>query len=62
MDIGCATGAWVLEVAKEYPSSKVTGVDLSPIQPERVPDNAQFVVGDVFDLHIQSKYDLIQSR
>ena len=31
----------------QYPAAKVLGVDLSPIQPEWVPPNVQFVVDDV---------------
>lgn len=51
------------EVADEFPSAQVTGVDLSPIQPgwyippcaivqkqaeiDRIPPNVQFVIDDV---------------
>ncbi|CAG8555646.1 10712_t:CDS:2 [Ambispora gerdemannii] len=30
LDVGCGTGTWVLEMAKEYPASAFTGIDLAP--------------------------------
>lgn len=35
------------DMADEYPSAKVTGVDLSPIQPPFVPPNCVFEIDDV---------------
>ncbi|SPN99044.1 related to methyltransferase [Cephalotrichum gorgonifer] len=41
-------GAEVLDlVADEYPASSFLGLDLSPIQPDYVPPNVQFVVDDI---------------
>jgi len=36
-----------MDMAEEYPSASVTGVDLSPIQPEFVPVNCTFEIDDV---------------
>jgi hypothetical protein len=36
-----------MDIAEEYPSASVTGVDLSPIQPEFVPVNCSFEIDDV---------------
>jgi ubiquinone/menaquinone biosynthesis C-methylase UbiE len=47
VDIGTGSGKWVLEVAAEYPSTRVIGMDLSPIEPTTVPTNAEFIVEDV---------------
>ena len=47
VDVGTGSGKWVLEVADEYPSAGVVGLDLSPIQPTLVPSNAEFIVEDV---------------
>jgi hypothetical protein len=47
VDLGTGSGKWVLEVANEYPSTRVIGMDLSPIQPTFVPTNAEFIVEDV---------------
>ena len=35
------------EFADEYPSAEVTGVDISPIQPDFVPPNCRFEVDDI---------------
>ncbi|OJJ34531.1 hypothetical protein ASPWEDRAFT_185016 [Aspergillus wentii DTO 134E9] len=47
LDIGTGTGIWAMEVADEFPSAEVTGVDLSPIQPGWVPPNVSFIIDDV---------------
>lgn len=63
LDIGCGTGAWVIEFAEAHPDTRVIGVDLSPIQPSVVPPNVEFIVDDmtapwIFD----HKFDYIHSR
>jgi len=62
-DIGCGSGKWVIEVAEEFPTSKVFGLDLSPVTRE-APKNCEFVIGNLneglqFDDDIM---DLVQSR
>lgn len=54
----------MVEVAEEFPSAYVYGVDLSPIQDTFVPQNAEFIVADItegldFD---DGRNDLVQSR
>src|SRR5271170_15722 len=50
LDVGAGSGRWVVEVAEEFPSATVIGVDLSPIEPPgKVPENCEFVVGDLTD-------------
>ncbi|KAJ3458811.1 hypothetical protein MRS44_012920 [Fusarium solani] len=39
LDIGCGTGMWAIDFADEFPSCKVVGTDISPIQPGFVPPN-----------------------
>jgi len=65
LDIGTGSGSWVIDVAEEYPNTRVIGMDLSPIQPLSVPPNAEFQVGDLtVDLASfhQMSFDLIHSR
>lgn len=38
LDIGCGPGEWVLEAAQHYPTSHVTGIDIS----ERMTDYARY--------------------
>ncbi|KKK13992.1 UMTA [Aspergillus rambellii] len=47
LDVGTGTGIWAIDMADEYPSARVTGVDLSPIQPSFVPPNCIFEIDDV---------------
>lgn len=49
LDVGTGTGIWAIDFATKYPSAKVIGTDLSPIQPEFVPSNCQFEVDDAED-------------
>ncbi|OCK86192.1 S-adenosyl-L-methionine-dependent methyltransferase [Lepidopterella palustris CBS 459.81] len=46
LDIGTGTGKWAIEMGNQFPSCEVTGTDLSPIQPEWVPNNVRFVIDD----------------
>ena len=34
-------------VSVEFPLAQIVGVDLSPMQPELVPENVKFLVGDI---------------
>ncbi|SPO07374.1 related to methyltransferase [Cephalotrichum gorgonifer] len=47
LDLGCGTGIWCIDVAEEYPSAQVVGVDIAPTQPEWVPPNCQFELDDI---------------
>ncbi|CAG8544054.1 7177_t:CDS:2 [Paraglomus brasilianum] len=50
LDVGCGSGTWVLELAKEYPNSYFVGLDLAPvILPEKKPDNVEFTEYNVLD-------------
>jgi hypothetical protein len=51
-------------MADDYPTARVVGTDLSPIQPTEVPTNAEFILMDLtqgldFD---DGSTDLVQSR
>lgn len=65
LDIGTGTGIWALEMAEQYPDTKVIGTDLSPVQPELVPDNVRFEIDDVEAKHWswpENHFDYIHSR
>ena len=46
LHIGTGTGLWAIEMADQYPDAQVTGIDLSPIQPQMVPPNCVFEIDD----------------
>ncbi|RMZ10309.1 hypothetical protein D0862_03326 [Hortaea werneckii] len=63
LDIGCGTGAWAIEFADRHPRCQVTGTDLSPIQPDVVPRNVEFIVDDITsDWVYPQHFDFIHSR
>ncbi|KAK2054413.1 methyltransferase domain-containing protein [Colletotrichum caudatum] len=63
LDAGTGTGIWAIDLADEYPEALITGVDLSPIQPQFVPPNVIFYVDDVEDEWTYSyKFNFIFGR
>lgn len=63
LDVGCGTGIWSIEFADEHPSAQVLGTDLSPIQPEEVPPNCEFLIDDCTREWIfQYQFDFIHTR
>ncbi|KAL7420744.1 hypothetical protein Q5752_004696 [Cryptotrichosporon argae] len=48
LDIGVGTGAWVIEMAQEFPNAEWIGVDIAPVQRDTgIPDNLHFQQDDV---------------
>ncbi|KAL3600231.1 hypothetical protein FPOAC2_04464 [Fusarium poae] len=47
LDLGTGIGRWCIDLADMYPKSQFHGMDLSPIQPDWVPENALFFVDDI---------------
>ncbi|KAL2356158.1 S-adenosyl-L-methionine-dependent methyltransferase, partial [Cryomyces antarcticus] len=65
LDIGTGTGIWPIEMAHQFPDCEITGTDLSPIQPQWVPDNVRFVIDDASEedwMIAPSSYDYIHTR
>ena len=65
METSLIRGAWAIEVADEFPTARVIGMDLSPIQPHHIPRNCEFRVGDLTqDLadFNSGSVDLVHSR
>lgn len=46
LDVGTGTGIWAIQMADKFPEAQVTGTDLSPIQPDLVPENCVFEIDD----------------
>ncbi|CAG8584933.1 11546_t:CDS:2 [Ambispora gerdemannii] len=51
LDGGCGPGAWILEMATNYPNSQFFGVDIEPTFPSQIkPANANFYQCDLMQL------------
>lgn len=63
IDLGCGTGAWAIDFADAHPDCDVVGLDLSPIQPDVVPPNLNFIVDDATkDWAFGTPFDYIHTR
>jgi len=64
LDLGTGTGIWAIDMGDQYPSAKVIGTDLSPIQPSWVPPNVIFEVDDAASdwTFPESHFDFIHAR
>ncbi|RPA80824.1 putative TAM domain methyltransferase, partial [Ascobolus immersus RN42] len=64
LDLGTGTGIWAIEFGDEFPDAEVTGIDLSPIQPNWLPENVKFEIDDYEEdwLREPNSYDYIHGR
>jgi hypothetical protein len=64
VDIGTGSGLWAIDVADDYPNARVIGTDISPIQPNDVPPNCEFILGNLLDglYPHDGTVDLLHSR
>jgi SAM-dependent methyltransferase len=64
LDVGAGSGVWCIEVAKEYPSALIQGIDISPVDRSDIPENCKFFIANLdnglkFDTN---SMDLVNSR
>ncbi|KUJ13654.1 S-adenosyl-L-methionine-dependent methyltransferase, partial [Mollisia scopiformis] len=63
LDLATGTGIWATEFADEHPTCTVVGTDLSPIQPDYVPENCSFIIDDAEDNWVfHQQFDYIHAR
>lgn len=63
-DLGTGTGIWAIELSDKYPTATVRGCDLSPIQPNWLPENCYFAIDDFEDewVYPENTFDYIHVR
>ncbi|KIY46318.1 hypothetical protein FISHEDRAFT_66490 [Fistulina hepatica ATCC 64428] len=47
IDLGCGSGSWILDVARDFPTCSAIGVDLVPMQVTSMPANCRSEVDDI---------------
>ncbi|KAF9011052.1 S-adenosyl-L-methionine-dependent methyltransferase [Cyathus striatus] len=47
LDIGCGSGNWIMDVARDFPNCNAVGVDLVPMQSPSMPPNLRSEIDDV---------------
>lgn len=47
LDVGCGSGTWCLDMAEDYPKAQISGMDISPIQPQKKPANVEWFTQDL---------------
>ncbi|TFY78398.1 hypothetical protein EWM64_g5617 [Hericium alpestre] len=55
LDLGCGSGSWVLDVARDFPRCQAVAVDLVPMQALNMPENLRSEVDDI-NLGLQHFY------
>lgn len=67
-DVATGTGVWHLEVAREHPSVKCLGLDISTAQTppkQHLPSNVDFTTWDIFEeppAALRGKFDVVHIR
>ncbi|EMD42323.1 hypothetical protein CERSUDRAFT_79907 [Gelatoporia subvermispora B] len=64
VDLGCGSGSWILDVARDYPDCSAVAVDLVPMQVRYMPPNCRSEVDDInLGLqHFYGAYDVAHAR
>jgi len=64
LDLGCGSGSWILEVARDFPHCSAVAVDLVPMQITEMPPNLRSEVDDInLGLeHFYGDFNVVHSR
>jgi len=64
LDLGCGSGSWIMEVARDFPHCQAVAVDLVPMQSVDMPQNCRSEVDDInLGLqHFYGDFDVVHAR
>ncbi|KAK4182903.1 S-adenosyl-L-methionine-dependent methyltransferase [Podospora australis] len=64
LDLGTGSGIWAIDIADQFPSASVIGVDIAATQPDVVPSNLVFEIDDIENdwLWGSNTFDFIHAR
>ncbi|TFK26712.1 S-adenosyl-L-methionine-dependent methyltransferase [Coprinopsis marcescibilis] len=66
LDLGCGSGSWIIDFARDFPESEAVGVDLVPTLQENssIPDNCWSEVDDLnYGMeHFYDRFDIAHGR
>ncbi|KAL6304917.1 S-adenosyl-L-methionine-dependent methyltransferase [Sparassis latifolia] len=64
IDLGCGSGSWILDVARDFPHCSTVAVDLVPMQVLNMPANCRSEVDDInLGLqHFYGEFDVVHAR
>ncbi|KAF9521300.1 hypothetical protein CPB83DRAFT_778940 [Crepidotus variabilis] len=64
LDLGCGTGMWIIDVARDFPHIEAVAVDLIPLREIELPQNLRSEVDDInLGLeHYFSGFDVVHAR
>jgi len=64
LDLGCGSGCWILDVARDFPHCLCVAVDLVPMQATDMPPNCRSEIDDInLGLqHYQEEFNVINAR
>lgn len=48
LDVGCGSGSFVLDMAKEFPNAQIFGCDVAPMQRALAPPNLKIDIVSAF--------------
>ncbi|KAL0951792.1 hypothetical protein HGRIS_008460 [Hohenbuehelia grisea] len=64
LDLGCGSGSWIMDVARDFPDANCVAVDLVPMQSADMPPNCRSEVDDInLGLeHYYNDFDYVHAR
>ncbi|KAF7366962.1 Methyltransferase str3 [Mycena sanguinolenta] len=64
IELGCGSGAWAIQAAKQFPDAQVVAVDQSPLPDRIIPSNMSFQLANLAQrLEFQDEtFDIVHAR